>query len=64
MPVTTERYLTVQEVAAELRVSVRTVYRALARRDLPSVRLAPLGQIRIPADALERLGDIPTKEHA
>ena len=53
MPVTAERFLTVDEVASEFRVSKRTVYRAVERRELPSIRLG--ARIRIPVAALEDL---------
>lgn len=46
-------YRTVPEVADELRVSRRTVYRAVERGDLQAVRLGESGRLRIPADALE-----------
>jgi excisionase family DNA binding protein len=45
-------YLTAQEAAGVLRVNVASIYRACARGSLPAVRLAPEGNIRIPADAL------------
>ena len=47
------RYLSVGEVAHELRVSPASVYRAIESGNLPAVRLQPLGSLRIPADALE-----------
>lgn len=42
--------LTIQEVAAELRCSTKTVRRAIHRGDLPAVMFA--GRWLIPADAL------------
>jgi excisionase family DNA binding protein len=47
------RYLSVGEVAHELPVSKASIYRAVESGNLPAVRLAPLGALRIPAEALE-----------
>ena len=46
------RYLTVAEVAEEMRLSRMTVYRFVQRGDLPAVRVGR--SYRVPADALER----------
>jgi len=46
-------YLAVKEVAALLRVSPSSVYRAVERGTLPTVRLAEQGAIRIPRGAIE-----------
>lgn len=48
-----ERMLAPKEVASELGLHVSSVYRSVARGDLPSVRLNVRGAIRIPASALE-----------
>jgi excisionase family DNA binding protein len=48
-----ETFLAPKEVAAELGLHVSAVYRAAARGELPVVRLAERGSIRIPASALE-----------
>jgi excisionase family DNA binding protein len=48
-----KRYLSVNEVADELRVSRQSVYRAVEAGTLPAIRLQPLGSLRIPASALE-----------
>jgi excisionase family DNA binding protein len=50
-----ERYRTVSEVAAELLVSRRTIYRAIERGELSAVRVGERGRIRVPVDALEEL---------
>ena len=50
---TTAEYLSVGEVAHLLRVSKASVYRAVERGELPAIRLAPLGALRIPKAALE-----------
>lgn len=47
------KYLSVGETAQELRVSKASVYRAIESRNLPAIRLQPLGSLRIPVDALE-----------
>jgi excisionase family DNA binding protein len=47
------RWLGVEEVAAELRVSPRSVRRAVASGDLPHVQLRKGGAIRVPAEALQ-----------
>ena len=47
------RYLSVGEVAQELRISKASVYRAVESGSLPAVRLQPLGALRIPREALE-----------
>jgi excisionase family DNA binding protein len=44
-----ESYCTVAEVARTLRVSEASIYRAVQRGDIESVRLAEGGAIRIPA---------------
>jgi excisionase family DNA binding protein len=46
-------YLSAGEGAHLLRVSKASVYRAVERGELPALRLAPLGQLRIPRSALE-----------
>ncbi|GIG30724.1 hypothetical protein Cma02nite_33240 [Cellulomonas marina] len=46
------RFLTVQEVAATMRVSKMTVYRLLHAGDMPGVRVGR--SFRVPQDALER----------
>lgn len=53
MPVTAERFLTVNEVAAEFRVSKRTVYRSIQRGELPVARFGK--RIRVPVESLEEL---------
>lgn len=50
-------YLTAAEAAQLLRVNVASIYRAVERGSLPAVRLAPEGNIRIPADALVAGGE-------
>lgn len=42
--------LTVEEVAAKLRVNPRTVYRAIEKKQLPAIRVGRL--LRISKDAL------------
>ena len=54
MSVTDMHYRTVPEVANELRVSRRTVYRAVASGELRAVRLGERGSLRIREDALKR----------
>lgn len=44
--------LTVEEVAAVLRISVRSAYEGVRRRDIPSIRVG--NRILIPRQALER----------
>jgi excisionase family DNA binding protein len=46
-------WLAAKEVAAELRVHVSAVYRAVERGQLPAVRLSATGAIRIPRSALD-----------
>jgi excisionase family DNA binding protein len=46
-------FLAPKQVAAQLDLHVSTVYRSVERGQLPSVRLAPGGSIRIPASAIE-----------
>ena len=50
---TRPQYLGIEEVAAELRLSPRSVRRAVASGDLPHVQLRKGGAIRVPASALE-----------
>jgi excisionase family DNA binding protein len=52
-PTSAPEFLTVKETAALLRVSKRSVRRALEGGTLPAVRLAEHGSIRIPRSALE-----------
>jgi excisionase family DNA binding protein len=59
MPVAERAYLTVSEVARELRLSRRTVYRAIERHELLALRLGPRGALRIPSEQLERLTHLP-----
>ena len=54
MPVA-ERYRTVPEIAAELLVSKRTIYRAIERGELQAIRVGTHGRIRVPIEALEAL---------
>jgi excisionase family DNA binding protein len=42
-----DELLTVREVACELRVTVKTVYRLLSDEQLPSVRIATSGHYRV-----------------
>jgi excisionase family DNA binding protein len=48
-------WLTVQELAAELRVHPSAVYRAVQRGELRALRLSGMGALRIPAGELRRL---------
>ena len=48
---------TAREVAERLKLSRRTVYRLIARKEIPTVRLG--GQYRIPAAALEKRLEVP-----
>jgi excisionase family DNA binding protein len=72
MPPTTTTgspFLTVPEVAAELRIDRGTVYRLIRRGVLPTVQIGtgpgPGQIIRIRADALERfIADREAKSHA
>ncbi len=57
MAVATKQFETVPEFARTLRVSRRTVYRAVARGDIAALRLNPNGALRIPSSELERLLD-------
>jgi excisionase family DNA binding protein len=50
-----ERYRTVPQVADELLVSPRTIYRAIERGELPAVRIGERGRLRVPDSALEHL---------
>lgn len=50
-----DRYRTVPEIAAELLVSPRTIYRAIERGELTAVRVGERGRIRVPVEALEKL---------
>lgn len=43
---TAEKYLTVPEIAAELRVSKMTVYRLVNDRELPSIRIGRSVRVR------------------
>jgi excisionase family DNA binding protein len=47
------RWLSVKEVAFELRLRPKAVYLAVARGELPAVRLHEHGAIRIPRSALD-----------
>jgi excisionase family DNA binding protein len=47
------RYLTPNEAAERLGMSIWSVYRAIEHGTLPAFRLRPMGALRIPADALE-----------
>jgi excisionase family DNA binding protein len=51
--VAAEAVLSVGEVAHLLRISKASVYRAVERGELPAIRLAPLGALRIPRSALK-----------
>jgi excisionase family DNA binding protein len=51
---TTDRLLTVTETAERLRCSRTSIYRKVATGDIPAVRLAEHGPLRISADDLER----------
>ena len=51
---TQPEYLSVAETAQRLRMSRASVYRAVAARNLPAVRLNPQGVLRVPAAELER----------
>jgi excisionase family DNA binding protein len=48
-------YVAPKELAAELRVSVTTVYRGIERGAIPAVRLVEQGALRIRRDALDGL---------
>ena len=52
-PVDNRKYLSVGELANELRVSKASIYRSVESGYLPAIRLAPHGSLRIPIDALE-----------
>ncbi len=52
-------YLTVEEVAAQLRVCTHTVRRLIAGRDIPAVRIG--NQYRIHRDTLSTLAGVPTR---
>ena len=49
----TRKYLSVGDVAHELRVSKASVYRAVEAGSLPATQLQPLGALRIAAEALD-----------
>jgi excisionase family DNA binding protein len=51
--VDSRKFLSPAEAASGLRVSKASVYRAVEAGHLPAVRLAPLGSLRIPAEALQ-----------
>jgi excisionase family DNA binding protein len=52
-------YLAPKEVAHQLGLHVSAIYRAVERGDLPAVRLAEHGAIRIPRSAIEPKEDSP-----
>jgi excisionase family DNA binding protein len=62
MPVAERAYMTVSEVAAELRLSRRTIYRAIARHELVALRFTPRGTLRIPSEQLVRLAYLPKEQ--
>ena len=48
------RWLAPKEVAAELRIDVASVYRAIKRGDLPAMRLSDNGALRIHRSVLDQ----------
>ncbi len=54
MAVATQEWNTVPEFARTLRLSRRTIYRAVARGEIAAFRLNPHGALRIPSSELER----------
>jgi excisionase family DNA binding protein len=53
---------TVPEVAAELHVSPKTVYRWIALGQLTAVRVGPARTIRIPRSAVDELVRVTTRD--
>jgi excisionase family DNA binding protein len=56
----TKRVLTVDEVAKELRLSRNATYEAIARKEIPSVRVGR--RILVPIEALDRLLHVAANE--
>jgi excisionase family DNA binding protein len=52
MSVAPADFHTVPEIARELRVSPRTIYRAIERGDLLAVRLGETGRLRVAGDSI------------
>lgn len=62
-PTEAAEYLTVRELAAELRISLRTAYTLVRTGQIPAVRVG--SQLRVPRHALERhLADMLRKPAA
>jgi excisionase family DNA binding protein len=51
-----DRFLTVDEAAVALRTNRKTVYDAIARKEIPVVRVGRL--IRVPVERLRRAADV------
>jgi len=58
--VATPRFYSVAQVAAMLGMSPMTVYRAIAERQFPAVRIR--GRLIVPAKAVEAMADVATSE--
>lgn len=59
-PETTPRFYSVAQVAAMLGMSPMTVYRAIAERQFPAVRIR--GRLIVPAKAVDAMADVATAE--
>lgn len=57
---TTPRFYSVAQVAAMLGMSPMTVYRAIAERQFPAVRVR--GRLIVPAKAVDAMADVATAE--
>ncbi|MGH3614105.1 MAG: helix-turn-helix domain-containing protein [Pseudonocardia sp.] len=57
---TAPRFYSVAQVAAMLGMSPMTVYRAIAERQFPAVRIR--GRLIVPAKAVDAMADIATAE--
>jgi len=56
----TPRFYSVAQVAAMLGMSPMTVYRAIAERQFPAVRVR--GRLIVPAKAVDAMADVATAE--
>jgi len=59
-PDTAPRFYSVAQVAAMLGMSPMTVYRAIAERQFPAVRIR--GRLIVPAKAVDAMADVATAE--
>jgi excisionase family DNA binding protein len=54
-----EEFLTPKELASVLRVDVASIYRAIARGDVPAVRLSQHGALRVHRSVLDQRKEQP-----